>query len=263
GARNRRERTVGVSTSPRTCATLRRVARGGDAVGEEADVRVPEIDEATTGSSLHGRLRSALLTRGWNRGPEPRVRFGQRVLPGLTCLGVADRPAAAPLLAAAEGLRAGHITLLGRTTPCTGEIDWAGRDASPNWRVALHGLEHLGPAGFAAVLAGSPDERAEGWRVVAKHLQEWLTRGRPGHGAAARLEAQTRRVTNLIQLATIFADELDADPELRRALLESVYTDATSLGVTLPRHPADVWLVVGARALFTAGRFFDGEEARG
>ncbi len=232
-------------------------------MGEEADVRVPEIGETTTGSIVHGRLRSALLTRGWNRGPEPRVRFGQPLLPGLACLGAADRPAAASLLAAADGLRAGRISLLGRSAPCTGEIDWAGRDATPAWRVALHGLEHLGPAGFAAVLAESPDERAVWWRLVATHLQEWLTRGRRGHGAAARLEAQTRRVTNVLQLATVFAGELEADTELRRALLESIYTDATSLAVTLPRHPADVWLVVGARALFTAGRFFDGEEARG
>src|SRR4030095_10981696 len=165
----------------------------------------------------------------------------------------------------------GHVTLLGRTTRCTGEIDWAGRDATPTWRVALHGLEHLAPAGFAAVLAESsderaawwrlvagqlqewltrgrrghgaaarleaalraesPDERSAWWRLVAGQLQEWLTRGRRGHGAAARLEAQTRRVTNLIQLATIFAGELEADPELRRALLESVYMDATSLAV--------------------------------
>src|SRR4029453_655227 len=110
--------------------------------------------------------------------------------------------------------------------------------------------------------AESPEERAEWWRLVATHLQDWFTRGRRGHGAAARLEAQTRRVTNLLQLATIFSSELEADPELRRALLESVYTDAMSLAVTLPRHPADVWLVVGAPALFTAGRFFDGEEAR-
>jgi uncharacterized heparinase superfamily protein len=232
-------------------------------VGEEADVRVPGTDETPNGSTLQGRLRSALLTRGWNRGPEPRIRFGHPVLPGLACLGAADRPAAASLLASAEALRAGHLTLLGRTTPCTGEINWAGRDATPTWRVALHGLEHLAPAGFAAVLAESSDERAAWWRLVAGQLQEWLTRGRRGHGAAARLEAQTRRVTNLIQLATIFAGELEADPELRRALLESIYMDATSLAVTLPRHPADVWLVVGARALFTAGRFFDGEEARG
>jgi uncharacterized heparinase superfamily protein len=232
-------------------------------VGEEAQVRVPGSDEATTGPTLHGRLRSALLSRGWSRGTEPRVRFGQPALPGLACLGVADRPAAASLLAAAETLRAGRITLLGRTTPCSGQIDWAGRDATPTWRVALHGLEHLTPAGYAAVLAETPDERAAWWQLVRAQLKEWFTRGRRGHGAAARLEAQTRRVTNLIQIATIFTPELEADPDLRRAMLESVYTEATSLAVTLPRHPADIWLVVGARALFTAGRFFDGEEARG
>jgi hypothetical protein len=232
-------------------------------VGDELDVRDSGTDEATGGSSLQGRLRSALLNRVWSRGPEPRVRFGQSLLPGLACLGPADRPAAAGLLAEADALRDGRLTLLGRVTPCRGEIDWAGRDATPNWRVALHGLGHLVPAGFAAVLAESPEERATWWTLVATHLQDWLTRGRRGHGAAARLEAQTRRVTNLIQLATIFGDELQADPDLRRAVLDAVYTDATSLSVTLPRHPADVWLVVGARALHTAGRFFDGEDARG
>jgi hypothetical protein len=222
-------------------------------VDEGADVRVPGSDDVTAGATLQGRLRSALLSRGRSRGAEPRVRFGPPTLPGLACLGADDRTT----------LRAGHISLLGRTTSCTGEIDWAGREATPTWRVALHGLEHLVPAGYAAVLAATPEERAAWWQLVADQLQEWFARGRRGHGAAARLEAQTRRVTNLIQIATIFTPELEADPELRRALLESVYTEATSLAVTLPRHPADVWLVVGARALFTAGRFFDGEEARG
>src|SRR5262249_10243187 len=172
------------------------------------------------------------------------------------------RSAGAALLAEAEALREGRLSLLGRVTPCRGEIDWAGREASPSWRVALHGLEHLIPAGFGAGLAEAPEERAAWWALVATHLQDWLTRGRRGHGAAARLEAQTRRVTNLMQLATIFADELQADPDLRRALLEAVHTDAMSLSVTLPRHPADVWLVVGARALHAAGRFFDGDEPR-
>jgi hypothetical protein len=231
-------------------------------VGDELNVRDSGTDEATGGSGLQGRLRSALLNRGWNRGPEPRVRPGSTLLPGLACLGPADRSAGAALLAEAEALREGRLSLLGRVTPCRGEIDWAGREASPSWRVALHGLEHLIPAGFAAVLAESPEERAAWWTLVATHLQDWLTRGRRGHGAAARLEAQTRRVTNLMQLATIFADELQADPDLRRALLEAVHTDAMSLSVTLPRHPADVWLVVGARALHAAGRFFDGDEPR-
>jgi Heparinase II/III-like protein len=231
-------------------------------VGDELNVRDSGTDDATGGSGLQGRLRSALLTRGWNRGPEPRVRSGVTLLPGLACLGPADRSAGAELLAEAEALRAGRLSLLGRVTPCRGEIDWAGREATPSWRVALHGLEHLTPAAFAAVLAESPEERAAWWTLVATHLQDWLTRGRRGHGAAARLEAQTRRVTNLLQLATIFADELQADPDLRRALLEAVHTDVMSLSVTLPRHPADVWLVVGARALHAAGRFFDGDEPR-
>jgi len=233
-------------------------------VAEQADARVPETGEATTESSIPSRLRSALLSRGWHRtSSEPRVKPGQPLLPGLACLGPADRAAAAGLLDDAAALRAGHLALLGRVTPCDGEIDWAGREATPTFRMALHSLEHLVPASFAAVLAESPDERAEWWTLVSRHLEDWLTRGRRGHGAAARLEAQTRRLTNLIQIATIFAPELEHDAELRRPLLEAMYADAASLAVTLPRHPADIWLVIGARALFAAGRFFDGEEPRG
>lgn len=231
-------------------------------MGDEARERVPG-SELTTGSNLPARVRSAFVTRGRTRAPEPRVRFGWSLLPGLACLGPSQRSAAGAILAAAEALRTDRISLLGRTAPCGQGVDWAARDATPSWRVALHGLEHLMPTGFAAVLAESPEERAAWWTLVRTHLLDWLHEGRRGHGAAARLEAQTRRTTNLIRLATIFSEELLADPDARRALLDAVYTDATSLAVTLPRHPADVWLVVGANALFTAGRFFDGEEARG
>ena len=233
-------------------------------MAEQADARVPETDGATTESTIQSRLRSALLSRGWHRtSSEPRVKPGQPLLPGLQCLGSADRAAAADLLRNAAALREGHLALLGRITPCDGEIYWAGRDATPTFRMALHSLEHLVPASYAAVLAESPDERTEWWTLVSRHLEDWLTRGRRGHGAAARLESQTRRLTNMIQIATIFAPELQHDAELRRPLLEVMYGDAASLAVTLPRHPADVWLVVGARALFSAGRFFGCEEARG
>ena len=231
-------------------------------MGDEAEERVPE-SELTAGSNLPARVRSAFLTRGRSRTPEPRVRFGWSLLPGLACLGAAQRSAAGPILAAAEELRADRITLLGRTMSCDRGVDWAAREATPAWRVALHGLEHLMAAGFAAALAESPEERAAWWTLVRTHLLDWLHEGIRGHGAAARLEAQTRRTTNLIRLVTIFGDELVADPDTRRALLDAVHTDATSLAVTVPRHPADAWLVVGANALFTAGRFFDGEEARG
>src|SRR5215813_1817854 len=103
----------GRSTGRRPCATLRR-SRGGDAVGDESDVRIAGTDEPTIGSSVTGRLRSALLMRGWNRGPEPRLRPGQSLLPGLACLGPGDRPAARSILDAAAALRDGRLILLGR-----------------------------------------------------------------------------------------------------------------------------------------------------
>src|SRR5262249_12929606 len=79
--------------------TPRESAPGGDAVGDEAQERVPG-SELTTGSNLPARVRSAFLTRGRPRTPEPRVRFGWSLLPGLACLGPAQRSAARPILAA-------------------------------------------------------------------------------------------------------------------------------------------------------------------
>ena len=139
----------------------------------------------------------------------------------------------------ADALREGRLTLLGRVTPCDGEIDWAGREATPDagaWRCTASSISC--PAGFAAVLAESPDERATWWTLVAAHLQDWLTRGRRGHGAAARLEAQTRRVTNLIQLATIFAaTSCRPIPTCVGRCSRRCTATPTSLAVTLPRHP--------------------------
>src|SRR5262249_15816032 len=111
--------------------------------------------------------------------------------------------------------------------------------------------------------AESPEERAAWWTLVRTHLLDWLHEGRRGHGAAARLEAQTRRTTNLIRLATIFSEELLADPDMRRALLDAVYTHATSLALRVPPHGGGVWRVVGASALFGAGRFCGGGGAGG
>ena len=66
-------------------------------MGDEAQERVPE-SELTTGSNLPARVRSAFLTRGRSRAPEPRVRFGWSLLPGLGCLGSAQRSAAGPVI---------------------------------------------------------------------------------------------------------------------------------------------------------------------
>src|SRR5262249_5218899 len=142
---------------PATARAVHCAPRGGDAVDDGSEVRVRGgTDEAATGAGLSGRLRSALLTRGWNRGPEPRVRFGSSLYPGLACLGPSDRPAATTILSSAESLREGKLTLVGRVTPCRGEVDWAGREASPTWRVALHGLGHLVPPALAALLPATP-----------------------------------------------------------------------------------------------------------
>ena len=184
-------------------------------MGEEADVRVPGIDEATTGSSLQGRLRSALLTRGWNRGPEPRVRFGQPLLPGLACLGRRrPRRRRARCWRDADALRDGPPHACSAAITPVRRRDRLGRTRSHarRWRVALHGLEHLVPGRVRRGPRRVARRAREWWALVATHLQDWLTRGRRGHGAAARLEAQTRRVTNLIQLATIFAGRAAGRP---------------------------------------------------
>src|SRR5207249_2230836 len=56
--------------------------------------------------------------------------------------------------------------------------------------------------------------------------------------------------------------ELRDDPGARRALRESLYLQAAALAATVGEQPADHWLVAAGRALFLAGRFFDGLEAR-
>ena len=99
-------------------------------MGDEAQERVPE-SELTTGSNLPARVRSAFLTRGRTRAPEPRVRFGWSLLPGLGCLSSARRAVAGPVLAAAEELRADRITLLGRTMSCDQGVDSASAAANP------------------------------------------------------------------------------------------------------------------------------------
>ena len=190
----RRECRAGDGRPARAAALHCDASRGGDAVGDEAE-RSGRGDGRgdgrlePAGAAALGPAHAA----AWNRGPEPRVRFGQTLLPGLACLGPADRAAGAALLAEADALREGRLTLLGRVTPCRGEIDWAGRDATPSWRVALHGLEHLIPAGFAAVLAESPEERAD---VVGagRHASPGLAdprSSRTRRGRAARGADQT------------------------------------------------------------------------
>src|SRR5206468_11179430 len=82
-------------------------------------------------------------------------------------------------------------------------------------------------------------------------------------GVAWGLPALARRIPNLLYLHAFFAAELRADPAQRRAALESLQAQAMALAAAVGDQPADHRLIGAGRALFMAGRFFDGMEARG
>ena len=213
--------------------------------------------------TLPERLRSALTARGWVRRPEPRVRFGHPVLPGIALVGAAERPAAARFLARAEALRTGRLTHLGATVTFDGRIDWFPRGASLGWQRALHGLDELVALGIAAATAPSADER-RGWYELATEVsRDWTRRVPAGHPLAWSVPALARRVRNLLVVQALFAPELRKDAETRRTLLGQLFDQAGALAVALPEYAPDAWLIAAGNALFLAGRFFDGMEARG
>jgi uncharacterized heparinase superfamily protein len=197
--------------------------------------------------------------RGWGKKPEPRVRFGQPFLPGLAHLVAEHRAAAAPLLARATDVREGRFTHLGHTVAFGEEVDWAPRGTSEAWRTALHGLDDVVALGVAAALSASPDERLGWWHAATGRFSAWLTNGRSANAATV---AQARRIVSLIYLHACFTPELRADPRIRRTLLDALYAEVVALAVAAPRQTSEASLVATARALFMAGRFFDGMEAR-
>jgi len=196
-------------------------------------------------SGIPGRLRSLFSAPGWTKKPEPHVRYGQTFLPGLAVLGRQHLAAAKPLLERAEAVRGRRFTHLGRTLGFPGRIDWSPAGLSHAWLVELNSLDDLLPLGVAAALAPSVDVRRR-WYDVA-----W------------ELPALARRIPNLLYLHAFFAAELRADPAQRRAALESLQAQAMALAAAVGDQPADHRLIGAGRALFMAGRFFDGTEARG
>lgn len=229
----------------------------------QSSLEVPRHAERRAGlpTGLQARLRSAFLTRGWSRAPEPRVRFGQPFLPGLAALGPDHRGAAADVLARADDAVALRFRHLGEERVFEGRVDWAVRDASDAWRVALHRLDEALAMALAAALAPSPAERTPWWEAAWAHVADWVAHGRGAVGAA-EVTGQARRIANLIHVHTVFANELRADARRRRVLLEALYAEAVALAVAVPRLEPDHELVGAGRALVMAGRFFDGMEAR-
>ncbi|MCW5892655.1 MAG: heparinase II/III family protein [bacterium] len=226
-------------------------------------MEVPRHAERRAGlpTGFQARLRSAFLTRGWTRAPEPRVRFGQPFLPGLAALGAEHRGVAGEILARANDAVALRFRHLGEERVFAGRIDWAVRDASDAWRAALHRLDEGLAMALAAAMAESPAERTQWWEAASAHVGDWMARGR-GAGGAADVGAQARRIANLIHVHAVFANELRADANRRRALLDALYAEAVALAVAVPRLGPDQGLVPAGRALIMAGRFFDGMEAR-
>ena len=213
-------------------------------------------------ATLPERLRSALTVRGWVRRPEPRVRFGQPVLPGVGALGPDDRLEATRLVACAEALREGRLTHLGATLYVGERTDWFPRGASLSWQRAVHGLDELVAVGIAAATASRPEERRSWYELATSLVRDWTRRVPAGHAIAWSVPSLARRVRNLLLLQALFSPELRKDMATRRDLLAHLYEQAGMLASSVPGHPADPWLIAAANALFLAGRYFDGMEAK-
>ena len=227
-----------------------------------ADVQPLHVGHRAERAGLPARLRSLFAAPGWRKRVEPRTRYGEPFLPGLAALGRQHLGEARPLLERAEALRGRRFQYFGRTIGFPGRVDWEPRGQPKAWVIALNSLDELFAVGVAATLAPTPEVRA-GWYDVAIGLtRDWITGAPQFTGVPWELPALARRIPNLISVDLFFARELRDDPSGRRALRDSVYTQAAALAAVVGEQPADHWLVAAARALFMAGRFFDGLEAR-
>jgi hypothetical protein len=208
------------------------------------------------------RLRSALAVRGWARPSEPRVRFGQPILPGVATIGPVDASLAGEFLAAAAAVRERRFVYFGHEIAMPSAVDWFPRGVSEAWLVAHHRLDPLLAVGIAALVAGDAEERRAWYGVGGDLVAGWIERVHGGSGPAWGVEALARRIVNLLHFHQIFATELRDDQTLRRRLLISLYGQAEYLATSVPRATNDPWLVAAGRALVLAGRLFDGLEAR-
>ena len=221
------------------------------------------LSGTTRGSSgFPARLRSALTSRGWGTKPEPRVRFGQPFLPGIAALGPQHAEQARPLLDQAEALVARRFTYLGRTLEFPERVDWNAVAQPVAWQVSLNGLDGLFACGVAAALEPTPAGRFGWYERAMRFIREWTEDARPGRGVAWSVPALALRIPNLIYFHAMFAAEIRSDQRARRLLLETLDAQATALAEGIPTQAVDTWLIAAGRALFMAGRFFDGLEAR-
>ena len=252
------------STRRRVCAT-RSLTSGGGGVVELATMEGVRRRERRATTTFPERLRSALTARGWVRRPEPRVRFGQPVLPGVSTVD----------MTAIATARRRSSTVPKRRGPAGRSRTWRNRLSRrsprlvPARRVAAvadarcTALDELVAIGSPPPPRRSPDERRA--LVRARHV------ARPRLGAPRagrprdRVERAAARATGAEPAArpgTVRA-ELRKDAATRRDLLASSPSRPAPSRRACPTQPTDPWLIAAANALFLAGRFFDGMEARG
>jgi hypothetical protein len=209
------------------------------------------------------RLRSLFGSPGWSKRPEPRIRYGQPFLPGLAVVGRQHLLEARAFLECADAVRGRRFTHRGRTVGFPGRIDWDPRGLPEAWRVALNGGDELVALGVAGALAPNAEVR-RGWYETAIDLvRDWVAGAPEGRGVAWEVPALSHRIPNVLYAHVMFAAELRTEPDARRLVLESLYAQAAALATAITGWPTDRWLVHAGRALFMAGRFFDGMEARG
>jgi uncharacterized heparinase superfamily protein len=211
---------------------------------------------------IPGRLRSLFSVDRWNKRAEPRVRYGQRLLPGLASLPKLAVEELAPAVARAEAAVARRFTYLGRTREFADRIDWQPADASEQWTIALNALEEFAALGVTCYAAATAEAKRQWYERGASLVGEWMTNA-PRNGLAWGGAALARRIPNLIYGYVLFAAEMRDDAERRRVFIESVYQQATTLATALAAGGVERDRILAGRALFLAGRFFDGIEARG
>jgi hypothetical protein len=196
--------------------------------------------------NLAARLRSVLSLGGWREPPPPHVRFGPPFMPGLTALGGLDPGTVSKVLERAAAARAARSAT-------------AGSRARHVW-LALPG--DLAAFGIAAAIAPTSALRRGWWEVGLQVLAEWTGREVGAGRHQASVPALAALVPELIGAYFLFLPELRADRAVRAALLRALYARAGRLAQQVASHPADPWRIAAGRALFMAGRFFDGLEAR-
>lgn len=215
------------------------------------------------GGKLSNRLRLALAARGWAAGPEPQVRFGHPLLPGLPGLNPSMADDAIAERIQARNILQGRFVYLGQSREFRERIEWDPAGASTAWRLGLNSLDSLFALGVTATVASDPTERQQCYTAAVSLIDDWIARVRPGQGVGWTLPSLAQRIPNLLYTAAFFATELREDQRARSALLQTTYVQAQSLAASLDAQPQDVWRIGGARALFLAGRYFDGLESRG